>query len=221
MTDWEISDKESCSDHNTIRYVLGQNTAPRLRKNIDNVKYKVNKEGIQKFQANLIRLTEQKFFENPNAVEAEELDKILCIRATQEQDVEKMVDEFHEVLEEACRSSFLTSRVMKSKSARRTIPWWSDELTIMRIQLNALRRKFQRTKDNEELRTQRRILYTEAKTNYAAKIMKGKSSSWKYCNMTTYINPWNEAYRLADGNRKRTTQITTLRKPDGTLTRNS
>jgi hypothetical protein len=36
--------------------------------------------------------------------------------------------------------------------------------------------------------------------------------------MTTYTNPWNEAYRLAAGKRKSTTQMTTLRKPDGTLT---
>jgi hypothetical protein len=40
--------------------------------------------------------------------------------------------------------------------------------------LNALRRRFQWTKDNEELRTQRRIQYTEAKKNYAAKIRKAK-----------------------------------------------
>jgi len=36
--------------------------------------------------------------------------------------------------------------------------------------------------------------------------------------MTIHTNPWNEAYRLAAGKRKSTTQITTLRKTDGTLT---
>jgi len=66
------------------------------------------------------------------------MDKILGIRVTQEPDVEKLVDEFHEVLED--------------------------------------------------------------------------------CKMTTHINPWNEAYRLAAGKQKSTTQITMLRKPDGTLT---
>ena len=39
-----------------------------------------------------------------------------------------------------------------------------------------------------------------------------------YIHMTPYTNPWNEIYRLAAGKRKRTTQITTLRKPDGSLT---
>ena len=36
--------------------------------------------------------------------------------------------------------------------------------------------------------------------------------------MTPYTNPWNEIYRLAAGKRKKTTQITTLRKLDGSLT---
>jgi exonuclease III len=58
VTDWEISDQESCSDHNTIRYVIGQRTAPWLGKNKHEARYKVNKVGRQKFQENLIRLTE-------------------------------------------------------------------------------------------------------------------------------------------------------------------
>jgi 3,4-dihydroxy-2-butanone 4-phosphate synthase len=36
--------------------------------------------------------------------------------------------------------------------------------------------------------------------------------------MTTPANPWNEVYKLAAGRRKTSTQITTLRKPDGSLT---
>ena len=89
----------------------------------------------------------------------------------------------------------------------------------MRKRLNALRRRFQRTKYKEELRTQSRIQYTEVKTNYATNNRKAKSLSRKeHCYMTTHINPWNEAYRLAAGKRKSATQITTLRKPDGTLT---
>ena len=60
------------------------------------------------------------------------MDKILGIRVTQVPDAEKLVDIFHEILEEACRSSFQTSRALKSKSARRTVPWWLEEFTIMR-----------------------------------------------------------------------------------------
>ena len=219
VTEWEISDQDSCSDHSIIKYVIGQRTAPHFGNNNDETRYKVNKVGILKFRENLIRLTEQKFFKNHSAPELEKMDNILSTRATQVPDVDKLVDEFYEVLEEACRSSFLTTRASKSNSARRSVPWWSEELTIMRKRLNALRRRFQWTKNNEELRTQRRIQYTEVKTNYATKIRKAKRLSWReYCNMTTHINPWNEAYKLAASKRKSTTLITTLRKPDGTLT---
>jgi hypothetical protein len=63
------------------------------------------------------------------------------------------------------------------------------------------------------------LLYIETKTMYAAKIKKEKHLSWiEYCSMTPYTNHWNEIYRLATGKRKRTAQITTLRKPDGSLT---
>ena len=217
MTDWEISDQDSCSDNSIIRYVIRQKTAPRLEKKKDEARYKVNKEGRRKFQENLKRITEQKFFSKQKAAELEEMDTILGRRASQEPDVEKLVDEFHEVLVEACRSSFQTPRARNMNSARKTAPWWSEELTIMRKRLNALRRRYQRTQDNEVLRSQRRNQYSEYKTNYATKIRKAKNLSWKeYCNMTTHINPWNEAYRLAAGKWKKPVQITTLRKPDGT-----
>ena len=36
--------------------------------------------------------------------------------------------------------------------------------------------------------------------------------------MTSSTNPWNEVYKLATGKRKNNTQLTTLRKPDGSLT---
>ena len=106
----EISDQESCSDHSIIKYVIGQRTAPHFGNNHDETRYKVNKVGILKFRENLIRLTEQKFFKNHSATELEEMDNILSTRATQVPDVDKLVDEFYEVLEEACRSSFLTTR---------------------------------------------------------------------------------------------------------------
>ena len=38
--------------------------------------------------------------------------------------------------------------------------------------------------------------------------------------MASATNPWAEIYRLAAGERKQAAQITTLRKPDGTLTTN-
>jgi hypothetical protein len=61
--------------------------------------------------------------------------------------------------------------------------------------------------------------YFEEKSRYAATIKREKTRSWKeFCNLTTSLNPWNDVYRMRAGKRKTTSLITTLLKPDGTLT---
>jgi hypothetical protein len=49
---------------------------------------------------------------------------------TKELDIEKSIEEFHEVLELACRSSFKISWATKTALTHKTVPWWS-KLTIM------------------------------------------------------------------------------------------
>jgi hypothetical protein len=74
-------------------------------------------------------------------------------------------------------------------------------------------------RNNEDLRQQRKIQCLEGKARYSAIIKKEEISSWKeYFNMTSSTNPWNEVYKLAAGKRKNNTQLTKLRKPDGSLT---
>ena len=117
------------------------------------------------------------------------------------------------------KKAFKTHRSPKTPQTQRSVPWWTKELTVMRKSTNVLRRKFQRTRNNAELRKACKMKYFEEKARYAATIKRKKTRSWKeYCNLTTPLNPWNEVYRLAAGKRITTSQITTLRKPDGTLT---
>jgi hypothetical protein len=92
----------------------------------------------------------------------------------------------------------------------------------MRKTTNTLRRKYQRTRDNAEQREENKTKYFEQRAKYAAAIRKEKTKSWKeYCNLTTEANPWNAIYRLAAGKKKTNTQLTTLRKPDGSLTKDT
>jgi hypothetical protein len=116
-------------------------------------------------------------------------------------DIEKSIEEFHEILKMACNKTFRTQRTSKKATAHKPVPWWTEELTIMRKRTNALRRRYQRTRNNEEQREQRKTQYFEGKERYAATIKKQKKiNSWKeYCNMTTFANPWNEVYKLAAG----------------------
>jgi hypothetical protein len=110
-------------------------------------------------------------------------------------------------------------RATKTVLLHKSVPWWSAELPILRKSVNAIRRRYQRTRDSDELREQRRTQYLDVIGKYAATNKKEKSISWKeFCNMTSATKPWNEIYRIATSKRKHATQITTLGKSDGTLT---
>ena len=92
-------------------------------------------------------------------------------------------------------------------------------ILILRKRTNALRRLYQRTRNNDELREKRKTQYFECKATYAATIRGEKIGSWKeYCDVSTASKPWGAIYKTAAVKGNTITQITSLRKPDGTLT---
>ena len=120
----------------------------------------------------------------------------------------------------ACEQSFKTKKARKAPQKNKSVPWWTHELTAARKITNYLRRKYQRTRDNAEQREINIEAYFAQKAKYAATIEREKTKSWnEYCTLTTEANRWNAVYRLASGKKRTNTQITTLRKRDGSLTR--
>jgi len=91
----------------------------------------------------------------------------------------------------------------------------------MRKRISALRRRYQRTTNNDELRERRKNQYHDKKTKYQTAIKREKITSWKeFCNLTSSTNPWNAIYKLASNKAKRSQSLSTLQKPDGSLTTN-
>ena len=87
----------------------------------------------------------------------------------------------------------------------------------MQKRINALRRLYQRTRNNEELRVSRKHKYFEEK--YKFEIRKEKFNLWKeYCNVTASLNLWFQVYKLAKGKVRTNSIMITMRKPDGTET---
>jgi len=69
----------------------------------------------------------------------------------------------------------------------------------MRKRINALRRLYQITRNNEELRESRKHKNLEEKKKYQYEIRKVKLDSWKeYCNVAASVNTWSqqEKYEL-------------------------
>jgi len=101
----------------------------------------------------------------------------------------------------------------------KSVPWWTEELTLMRKSINALRRRFLRTINNNDLTERSKTQYHDGNLQYQAAITREKFKSWKeYCNHTSATNPWNAVYKLASNKVKRNQTLSILQKPDVLLT---
>ena len=80
----------------------------------------------------------------------EDLDKILSKRANEGTDIKKVIEEFHELLKADCDKSFRKQRATRKTITNKSVPWWAEELTVMRKRTNALRRRFQRTRKTKD-----------------------------------------------------------------------
>ena len=221
IADWKISDEESNSDHSIIKYVIRtamrhNNTKPTEQK------YTVNAKSMEKYQGNICRTVEKMIREQSNNNSEDGLDERLYKRILTDNHTAQQIEEFSEAMRRACEQSFKTPKTPRVTQKYKSVPWWTRELTELRKTTNALRRQYQRTRDNADQREKNKATYHDQKSKYAATIKREKTKSWKeYCNLTTEANPWNAVYRLAAGKKKNNIQITTLRKPDGSLTKDT
>jgi len=131
---------------------------------------------------------------------------------------EDLIHDYFSCVTAACNTAFRISKGRKLKT-RKTVPWWNDELKILREKVSAIRRRYQRSLNSEDLRSERKIQYNEGKRKYQSKLKDEKFKSWqKYCSSTVESNPWNAIYKTASGKSGSTTCLTTLQQPDGTFT---
>ena len=147
------------------------------------------------------------------------MDMNLFTTVAKENDVERLVDSFTEAMQTACTAAFKIINTQSKTKQKKSVPWWTDSLTIMWKMINALRRLHKRTRNNEELRKSRKHKYLEEKKKYQYEIRREKLNSWKeYCNVAASLNPWSHAYKLATGKVRTNSIMTTLRTLDGTVT---
>jgi len=94
-----------------------------------------------------------------------DLDKYISLRIANTEDMEDIDNKFSDALTTACKKSFKTGRAFTNTNRYKTVPWWTEEPTIARKRINAFRRKYQRTKNNKNLRNQRHTEYNAKRLN--------------------------------------------------------
>ena len=73
------------------------------------------------------------------------------------------VDKFTETLQSARKKTFKTISTENKTKKKKSVPWWTNSLTIMRKRINSLRKIYQGTRNNKELRESRKYKYLEEK----------------------------------------------------------
>jgi predicted Zn-dependent protease len=134
-------------------------------------------------------------------------------------DIRQFTAKLEEAIQITCREMYRIKETSTPKAEGRMASCWKDELQVLRKRTNALRRRYQRTTNNETLRENRKGQYNKAKADYQIAIKREKSRSWKkFCTLTPANNPWNEVYKIATGKTRNKQTITILQRPDGTVT---
>ncbi|KAJ4439344.1 hypothetical protein ANN_07466 [Periplaneta americana] len=122
--------------------------------------------------------------------EMRNLDEILQDMASVETDIEILVEKFEGAITAACNKSFRICKPSTKVKDHKPVPWWSQELTIMRKKTTAMRRRYQKAKSNGNERELRKQQYIQEKRRYESSIKRAKYESWRhYCNVTTSANP--------------------------------
>jgi len=105
---------------------------------------------------------------------------------------------FNSAITAACMATFQVSRPVKRATKEHIVPWWTNDLKIFRRKALDLRRRYQRTKIDANLRHDRIVLYLEYNRLYQAKLREEKLKPWKdFCSSTEISNPWKAVYRYA------------------------
>jgi hypothetical protein len=176
VQDWEISEEESCSDHNIINFSLQFNSNKAQTYNFLGSRYIIKEQQHADFQKNLLQQILKKLKIDIDDGNTKGIDDKLNTRVLDHTDIDAFIVVFDEIIQVACKNTFTYLNSASITVRGTSVPWWKDSLTIMRKRTNAQRR-YQRTINNEELRESRRE-YIEGKRRYQAALRKEKIISW-------------------------------------------
>ena len=212
---WQCNEQESLSDHRFITFDIETHKKTKQEFNYNGVKYITSEKGFQQFKTNLIKEIKINF----KIRDTQDIDDTLCELLTLEPETENAVRKYQDSIEAASKKSFKVRQLQQKTVGFKAVPWWTVELTAMRKKTNAMRRRYQRTLKDNNLRETRKLQYLQEKRKYEATLRKSKIQSWKqYCNATTAANPWNMVFKLATDKIRNSNTLSTIRRPDGTVT---
>ena len=117
-------------------------------------------------------------------------------------------------LSDILRRSFDSACPITRGTLRSSVPWWTAELTTAKQTSKALRRKANRTRNNQNWELSR-----EANRTYNKLLTQAKRTNWKqFCDNLKGTSTLARVHKILSFNKPSQGNLNSVRKPDGTLT---
>ncbi|KAF6217313.1 hypothetical protein GE061_001667 [Apolygus lucorum] len=219
VTNWRIGEEELVSDHKLLSFEINNMSQSYPVESEFIPRYKVHEADWEKF-GDVLFHSMAGILGQPPPTDREQLDEMFSRMVEVSDDLEVIVERVSGALESACCQSIPRRRQPVKTSAKKSVPWWTREITEVRRRVRRSRRVFQRTRCSA-LREARRTEYWALKMEYEHMIRKAKYESWRaYCNGAGGGLPWGPIYKAAAGKLRTPLLISTLRREDGSYTVN-
>lgn len=164
---WRVSERYTHSDHQAIRFSIGQRTQSALRDRTQEQKWRINQ-----FDETLFA----EAFRNQNPG--------LNLRA----------EELTALLARVC--DITMPRRIEPKSCHRPVYWWNETISVLRARCLKARRLMQRSRTVTD-REERRESLRAAKAALKSEIKRSKRACFNELCRDADANPWGNAYKVA------------------------
>jgi len=122
LQEWEISEEESCSDHNFLKYNIGKANSYKNKYNYTCIRHIVKEDKFYEYDRKLEQEIPKIFKHIIYKGRVEEMDMNLSTTAAKENDLERIVDLFTEAIQKACRETFKVINTQNKKKAEEISP---------------------------------------------------------------------------------------------------
>ena len=159
ITGWACGEDESCSDHKLISFDIELREGGGKATTGPGKRYYINTDKWGDFKKILEQRLAEKF--DCQANENNSTTDEISHKVKHSKEIGTAVKKFNSAITDACDATFQASKPNIPANKKRSVPWWTQELTILRKKVIALRRRYQRTKTDANLRQERRTQYLE------------------------------------------------------------
>jgi len=176
---WTYGEEESCPDHKIIFFKIDSTKVNGIVACHPGKHYRTKADKWGTLVNELMKNLLENFNCPWNTNNWTTSDSVLSQKVRHYSDTEAVIQNITLAITAACEATFQVLRPGKCSTKKRSVSWWTSDLTLLRTKVLAMRRRYQRMKNDDNLRHERRTMYLKCNRLYQAKLREQKLKSWK------------------------------------------